>query len=226
MVGSPVSVIIAALNEERFIGASVASALAAGAAEVIVADGGSSDRTRELAEAAGARVLTCTRMRSKQFNAAANAATGTRLIFLHADTTLPAGAAGAVDDALANGMVFGGFRLQFAEPGIRLRLAERLINLRTRLTRCPWGDQAQFVDRETFLTSGGFREIPIMEDYAMAIAMKHRGRTTVLPLTVITSGRRFLKKGSIATIATNWRIIIAFRNGADPERLARIYRGE
>ncbi len=65
-----------------------------------------------------------------------------------------------------------------------------------------------------------------MEDYAMAVAMKRRGRTLILPMTVTTSGRRFQRKGSIATIVMNWRIIIAFRLGADPERLARMYRKE
>ncbi len=221
---SRVTVIIAALNEERFIGEAVSSAFACGALEVILADGGSTDRTRDIAAERGARVVSCERMRSKQFNAAAATATGHHLIFLHADTTLPAGAADAVHEALNGKAHFGGFRLRFAEEGFRLRLAERLINLRTRITGCPWGDQAQFIDRMTFLSSGGFREIPLMEDYAMAIAMKRRGSTTILPLTVTTSGRRFQRKGSIATIFTNWRIILAFRLGADPERLARMYR--
>ena len=218
--------IIAALNEEQFIGQAVASAFESGALEVILADGGSSDRTREIGSECGARVISCERMRSQQFNAAAAAATGNHLIFLHADTTLPAGAADAVHEALSGKAHFGGFQLRFAEPGIRLRLAEQLINLRSRITRCPWGDQAQFIDRATFLAVGGFRPIPLMEDYAMAVTMKRRGRTLILPMTVTTSGRRFQRKGSIATIVMNWRIIIAFRLGADPERLARMYRKE
>ena len=99
-----------------------------------------------------------------------------------------------------------------------------MINLRTRFTRCPWGDQAQFVSRGVFLESGGFLEIPIMEDYEIAIRMKRRGRTVVLPQTVTTSGRRFLARGLVRTSFTNWRIIIGWRMGADPEKLARIYR--
>jgi rSAM/selenodomain-associated transferase 2 len=221
-----VSVIIAALNEERWIEAAVASAREAGAGEVIVADGGSGDRTRELALRAGARVETGQTMRSRQFNAAAQVATGDVLLFLHADTTLPPGACGAAHAALAAGATFGGFRIRFAERGIGLRLGERLINTRTALTRCPWGDQAQFMTRERFLAEGGFREIPLMEDYELAVRMKRKGRSVLLPLYVTTSGRRFLKKGVIATVITNWRIVAAFRAGVSPELLARMYRGQ
>jgi len=163
-------------------------------------------------------------MRSRQMNRAAAEAGSEALVFLHADTRLPPGACALVASALAGGTVFGGFRLQFTESALRLRLAAALINFRTRLTRCPWGDQAQFVSRKAFLESGAFREIPIMEDYELAIRMKRRGRTVVLRETVTTSGRRFLTRGLLRTSIINWRIIIAWRLGADPEKLARIYR--
>ena len=218
-----VTVIIPALDEAGRIAAAIDSAFAAGAAEVIVADGGSEDGTPALAEARGARVVTGERMRSRQCNRAAALATGGSLLFLHADTQLPLGACPAVSEALAAGADFGGFRLRFAEPSWRLRIAAAMINLRTRWTRSPWGDQAQFVRRDDFLRDGGFREIPIMEDYELAARMQHR---VLLPLTVTTSGRRFLKKGLWRTAATNWRIIVAWRMGADAEELARVYRDE
>ena len=160
-------------------------------------------------------------MRSRQLNAGARLAQHDALIFLHADTTLPPGGCDAVITALKR-YEFGGFRISFAERSMRLRIAAALINLRTRITRCPWGDQAQFVRRSIFLRDGGFREIPLMEDYEMAVRMK--GRSTVLPLTVTTSGRRFLEKGLIRTAITNWSIVARWRRGADPESLARIYR--
>ncbi|HXG57459.1 MAG TPA: glycosyl transferase, partial [Thermoanaerobaculia bacterium] len=122
------------------------------------------------------------------------------------------------------GARFGGFRLRFSEPHPKLRLAAALINLRTSITRCPWGDQAQFIRRDDFLAGGGFREIPIMEDYELAVRMKRAGRTAIVPLTVQTSGRRFLEKGLLRTAAINWRIIAAWRFGADPDELARLYR--
>jgi rSAM/selenodomain-associated transferase 2 len=210
-----VSVIIAARNEAPRIAAAIDSAFAAGAAEVIVADGTSVDGTADAARERGATVLSCEPMRSRQFNRGANRATGQWLIFLHADTTLPAGAAQAVVDAH---VPFGGFRVQFAEPG--LRFAAFMINLRTRLTRCPWGDQAQFIRRESF---DGFREVPLMEDYELAVRMKRRGPTAILPLTVTTSGRRFLSRGRLRTAITNWTIVLAWRLGVSESRLARWY---
>jgi rSAM/selenodomain-associated transferase 2 len=217
-----VTVIIPSLNEAPTIAAAIDSAFAAGAAEVLVADGGSEDDTVKLAAWRGARVLTGQRVRASQLNAAAREAAGEVLLFLHADTLLPAGACSAAAEALAAGREFGGFRLRFAEDAPKLRLAAWMINLRTRLTRRPWGDQAQFVRRDDFLAAGGFRELAILEDYELAARMRRR---VLLPLTVTTSGRRFLQKGLLRTAAINWRIIIAWRLGADAAKLARLYRG-
>jgi rSAM/selenodomain-associated transferase 2 len=215
-----VTVIIPTLNEEEWIGEAVDSALAAGAAEVIVADGASSDRTPRVATARGARVLLAERPRARQLNAAVRAAANDKLIVLHADTRLPAGAAAAVARALDD-VDFGGFRIAFIERSARLRLAAALINLRTAITRAPWGDQAQFVRRAALLAGGGFREMPFMEDYELALRMRP---ARILPLTVRTSGRRFLRLGVLRTAATNWRIIARYRLGADPEELVRLYR--
>src|SRR4051794_13573338 len=115
-----VTVVIPALNEEEWIEAAVRSAFDAGANEVIVADGGSTDRTARLATAAGARILLSEPMRARQMNAAAGVAQSEYLIFLHADTLLPAGAAAAVMNANAD---FGGFRIAFAESEWKLRVA-------------------------------------------------------------------------------------------------------
>ena len=218
-----VSVIIPALDEEATIANAIDSARAAGVSEIIVADGGSSDRTVAMARERGVWVLEGERMRAKQLNRGAEAATGDALIFLHADTILPNGAPEAVRVTLECGYVFGGFRLEFLEPG--LGFVAWAINTRTWLTRAPWGDQAQFTRRDTFLRAGGYREIPIMEDYDLASRMKREGRTTVIPFTVITSGRRFLQKGPLRTTALNWTIITAYHLGVSPERLAKWYRG-
>lgn len=220
----PVTVVIPTFNEEEWIAGTVASAFAAGAAEVIVSDGGSADRTTRYATSAGARVLLTERMRARQLNLGAHAASHETLIFLHADTRLPAGAAQAVQSALDAGADFGGFRIAFAEPARKLRLAAALINLRTRFTRCPWGDQAQFVRRQTFLDAGCFLEIPMMEDYELAVRMKVRGHSVVLPMTVATSGRRFLRKGLVRTAVHNWRTVMRYHTGEDIDALARGYR--
>jgi len=218
-----VAAVIPALNEEQWIGAAIDAARAAGIDEVIVADGGSSDATVSIAEARGVRVITGERLRARQLNRGAEAASCDAVVFVHADTRLPLGAARAIGDAL-RGHVFGGFRLRFAEPDPRLRVAETMINVRTAITKSPWGDQAQFIARKPFLASGGFREIPIMEDYELAVRMKRSGPTIVLPLHVLTSGRRFLEKGLWKTAAINWRIIASYRLGAAPEDLVKLYR--
>jgi rSAM/selenodomain-associated transferase 2 len=219
-----VTVIIPTLNEQEWVAGAIESAFAAGAAEVIVADAGSADRTPRLATSAGARVLLCDPMRARQLNLGAEAASHEALIFLHADTRLPSGAVHAVEHALSGVAAFGGFRIAFIEESRKLHFAAALINARTRMTRCPWGDQAQFILRDRFLAAGGFRELPLMEDYELAVRMKRSTRTIILPMAVTTSGRRFLRKGLVRTGIHNWRTIALFRMGADIEELARSYR--
>lgn len=215
-----VTAVIPTLNEEARIGATIDAALAARVAEVIVADGGSTDETVRIARGRGARVITGERMRARQLNRGAEAASHEAIVFLHADTFLPHGAAKAIVEALESGADFGGFRVEFIEGGPRLAYVAFMINARTRLTRAPWGDQAQFVRRSAF---PGYPEMPIMEDYALAMRM--RDRAAILPLKVRTSGRRFLAKGVIRTSIVNWTIITAYHLGVSPERLARWYRG-
>jgi len=218
-----VAAVIPALNEEAWIEASIRAARAAGVDEVIVSDGGSTDQTVSIAESCGARIISGETIRARQLNRGAEAASSDAAVFVHADTLLPLGAARAIAIALQS-HTFGGFRLRFAESDPKLRIAAMMINTRTALTKSPWGDQCQFVMRERFLADGGFRDIPIMEDYELAIRMKRKGPTTLLPLHVITSGRRFLEKGLWKTAAINWRIIASYRLGASPNDLAKLYR--
>lgn len=218
-----IAVIIPTLNEQESIESAVTSAIAIGASEVVVSDGGSDDRTLELAASCGARLVTSARMRARQMNEAARSTDAEALVFLHADTTLPPDAGSMIRAALGRGTAFGGFRIRFTEDEPRLRVTAAMINLRTSITRCPWGDQAQFVTRERFDASGGYREIPIMEDYEFARRMKSMGRVALLPGEVSTSGRRFLQRGVLATAAMNWRIILSYHLGVSPEELRRLY---
>lgn len=212
-----VSVIIPTLNEEAHLGATIDAAFAAGAAEVIVSDGGSSDATLTVARSHGARVIAGERRRARQLNRGAEEASGEWLLFVHADTLLPAGACEAVVRSRAD---FGGFFIDFVEPGWRLRYVAFMVNARTRLTRAPWGDQGHFARRSAF---PGYPDFPLMEDYELARRM--RKRAAILPLQVRTSGRRFLKKGVFRTSVINWTVVIAYHLGVSPERLARWYRG-
>ncbi|MEA2491455.1 MAG: hypothetical protein QOH21_3247 [Acidobacteriota bacterium] len=220
-----VSVIIPALDEAERIAATIDAAFAAGAAEVIVADGGSRDATIRIAREHGAQVISGQSMRSRQLNAGAQLASHRTLLFLHADTLLPAGAAEAVTRAIDDGAIFGGFRIAFIEQTLGLRWTAFAINFRTRFSRAPWGDQAHFIRRADFLRLGRYREIPLMEDYDLAVRMKRHGKIAILPLPVHTSGRRFLEKGLVRTTCINWLVVLAFRLGVSPNRLARWYRG-
>jgi len=222
-VSAPVSVIIPTLNEEHRIAATIDAAFAAGVAEVIISDSASSDGTLAIAREHGARVISGATMRSQQLNRGAAEASQEHLIFLHADTLLPPDAASLVVRALERS-IFGGFRIRFAEDVRKLRVAAAMINMRTFFTRAPWGDQAQFIRRDTFERIGGFRELAIMEDYELAVRMKRMGRTIVLPQKVTTSGRRFLDKGVLRTAFINWSIITRYRLGGNPDDLAALYR--
>lgn len=216
--------VIPALNEEQRITAAVSSARKAGAAEVIVVDGGSRDATAARALEAGARVIAGSRGRALQMNAGAAAASGDILLFLHADCELPVDAARQVVSALDRGALSGAFRLRFIESDFRLRVAERMINARSSVFGLPWGDQAQFMGRSTFESIGGFRPLPILEDYEFCMRMKRLGRLALVPAYVLTSGRRVLERGLLRTAWTNWRIIAGYHRGRSLDELAALYR--
>lgn len=198
--------------------------LVAAADEVIVCDGGSGDGSPELASRLGARVVSAPQGRGTQLNRAAEAASADVLLFLHADTRLPPDGIEAVRRAVARGERAGGFLVRFDSRRLLYRVGARVMSLRTRLTRVPLGDQAQFVERRTFQAVGGFREWPILEDLDLIRRLKRSTRIAVLPLRVETSARRFQTGGPARTVARNWLIWALYFSGVSPQRLARLYR--
>lgn len=217
-----IAVIIPALNEERRVAAAVESARQAPAAEVIVVDGGSADRTAEAAQQAGARVVASGRGRARQMNAGASIATGGTLLFLHADSRLPRNYHLHVRAALAEPGVSGGaFELKLDGAGPGLRLVERMANLRSRRLGMPYGDQAIFLRAEAFRELGGFRDLPIMEDVEFVRRLNRRGRLHLVPAPVATSARRWNRRGFAKTTLVNIAATVAYLLGVPPERLAR-----
>lgn len=214
---------IPALNEASALASNLPEIVAA-ADEVLVSDGGSEDLTREVAVDCGARVVCGPPGRGPQLNRGARAARGDGLLFLHADTVLPEGAVRSVADALANGSIGGGFQIRFASSRPIYRLGSRIVNLRTRWSRSPLGDQAQFVSRTAFEELGGYPDWPILEDLEFMRRLKRLGRITILAPPVVTSARRFEDRGITRTIAFNWLIFALYFAGVSPERLARLYR--
>jgi len=215
------SVIVPALNEATGI-AQCLEALAplrAGGHEVIVVDGGSEDRTREIAAALADRVLVAPRGRARQMNAGAAAARGAALVFVHADTRLPPDADRSIARALET-RAWGRFDARIESGHPLLRMVACAMNLRSRLTGIATGDQAIFVRRADF---AGFPEIALMEDIAFSKAMKRRSPPACLRERVTTSARRWERGGVLRTVLLMWRLRLAYFLGASPEELARRY---
>ena len=223
-----ISVIVPVLDEAGGIGQALQplQVLRGRGIEIIVVDGGSRDGTRDAAAPLCDRILDAPRGRARQMNAGAGAAAGRVLLFLHADTRLPSGWSGMVRDALEDrSCEWGRFdvRLDGAHP--MLRIVERAMNLRSRLSGIATGDQAIFATRAAFRAAGGFPDVALMEDVAISRALRARSRPACLRPAVVTSSRRWERHGIVRTIALMWRLRLEYALGADPERLARLYRG-
>ncbi len=191
--------------------------------ELIVVDGGSRDETLALASPLADRVLTAPRGRAVQMNAGAAVARGDVLLFLHADTKLPANADVLIRDGLAqSGRVWGRFDVRFDQDGI-MPLIAIMMNLRSRLTGIATGDQAIFVTRAAFDAVGGFPAQPLMEDIAFSSRIRRVGRPAYIRAPVTTSARRWQTQGILRTVFLMWRLRLAYFLGADPAHLARQY---
>jgi rSAM/selenodomain-associated transferase 2 len=217
------AIVMPTLNEEAVLRRTLLAALAL-ADEVVVSDGGSTDRTLAVAAELGARTVSGPPGRGGQLNRGAALAEADILLFLHADTTLPTSAPDRVRAAVAAGALGGAFFLRFDVDRPKLRFGAWLINQRTRLTHLPLGDQAHFVTRSTFSNLGGYREWPILEDLDFAWRLRKLRRMALVDDEVTTGARRFLEGGVIRTVLTNWLIWALFCLGVSPDRLARLYR--
>ena len=218
------SIVVPVLDEGDAIAAHLdaLAPLRARGVEVIVVDGGSRDDTIEQARARADRVLVAERGRASQMNAGARVARSDTLLFLHADTRLPAGADELVREALGNGRVWGRFDVRIEGGGL-LGIVAALMNRRSRLTGIATGDQAIFVTRDAFAAAGGYPDIPLMEDIVLSRRLKRLSRPACLKAGVTTSGRRWQRQGVFRTILTMWRLRLAFFLGADPRVLALAY---
>ncbi|MBF2761278.1 MAG: TIGR04283 family arsenosugar biosynthesis glycosyltransferase [Ectothiorhodospiraceae bacterium AqS1] len=205
--------------------------------EIIVADGGSGDRSRDIAFSLGDRVIQTPCGRARQMNAGAELATGSSLLFLHADTSLPDGWERAVSESLGRrpspkpeskgrgaSADWGRFDVRLDGRHPLLRIVGRAMNLRSRLSGIATGDQAIFVRSELFRSVGGFPDIALMEDIALSRTLRARSAPACLRQKVTTSGRRWEARGVLRTIGLMWWLRLAYFFGADPEKLARIYR--
>lgn len=226
------SIVIPALNEAGTLAATL-ERIRAGAAEanvaveVVVVDGGSRDATVEIARAGGARVANGARAnRAEQMNAGAAIARGEVVLFLHADTLLPLGYLAQVRTLLARpGAIAGAFPLAISGSDPALRLVEWGVRLRSRWGQLPYGDQGLFLRADTFRDLGGFPVLPLLEDVEFVRKVRDRGRIELAPEAVVTSGRRWQQLGVWETTLLNQFILLGYRAGVAPTRLAQWYCG-
>jgi rSAM/selenodomain-associated transferase 2 len=220
------SIIIPCLDEQEGIAATLAALapLRARGAEVIVADGGSRDDTVARATPLADLVITAPRGRARQMNAGAMRARGEILLFLHADSLLPDAADLLIVDGLKRSRRgWGRFDVAIAGRHPLLRVVERLMNLRSRLTGIATGDQAIFVTRSLFTAAGDYPDIALMEDVELSKRLKRFGPPLCLNHRLTTSGRRWEKHGVLRTIVLMWRLRLAYWLGADPAKLSVRY---
>jgi rSAM/selenodomain-associated transferase 2/rSAM/selenodomain-associated transferase 1 len=214
-------------------------------AELVVVDGGSTDSTWALARALADVVLLAPRGRAAQMNAgasywysnlhsthgghpsgrppAADGGTPDVLLFLHSDTQLPPEADRLMARAVKAGCSWGRFDVRIDGPQRVLRVVERLMNLRSRLTGIATGDQAMFVRRDVFERVGGFTELPLMEDIELSKRLRKLGPPACIKVPVATSARRWQLHGVWPSIVLMWRLRLAYFLGASPHALALRY---
>jgi rSAM/selenodomain-associated transferase 2/rSAM/selenodomain-associated transferase 1 len=222
-----ISVVIPVLNEEHSIGGIVQTLVANPDIQVIVVDGGSGDRTLEVAQSAGATVITAPSGRASQMNAGAEVAYGEILLFLHADTRLPNDFAEHIHQTLTQpGVIAGAFQLRIDGTVRGLRLVEWGVKWRSRLLQLPYGDQGIFLNTSTFKATGGFANLPIMEDFELIRRLRASGKVAIAPASVITSGRRWEKLGVFKTTLINQIVILAYLLGVPINQIAQWYAGK
>jgi rSAM/selenodomain-associated transferase 2 len=221
------AIVIPVLNEAARLPALLAALqpLRTRGAELIVADGGSGDGSRELAAPFVDQVLDAPRGRARQMNAGAAVAQGEVLLFLHADTTLPADADRLIAQALARGFAWGRFDVRIEGRSRWLPVVGFLMNLRSRWTGIATGDQAMFVRRDVFEQLGGFPDQPLMEDIELSKRLLARGlRPACLRTRVTTSGRRWDERGPLRTIVLMWCLRWRYWRGASAQAIWEAYR--
>ena len=223
------SIILPALNEAEAIANTLArlQSVRAHGVEVILVDGGSSDRTRDIAAPLVDRVIDSERGRAKQMNAGAAVASGDALLFLHADSILPDDGDIQIAQAFIDPRFqWGHFDVSIHGMHVMFPVIAWFMNHRSRSTGIATGDQGIFVTRNAFMKIGGFPDQPLMEDVEICKRLKKISPPACIAKKIITSGRRWEKHGVWRTIWLMWRLRFSYYCGATPESIHRAYYGK
>lgn len=227
-----ISVVIPTLNAEPVIVPTLAALVPAAVEgvirEVIIADGGSRDHTREIADATGAFVVVSPAGRGTQLAHGAAQAKSDWLLFLHADTVLDdSWMTAAVDfmrkiDTTDTQPAAGVFRFRLDDRGFKPRLLEMLVKVRCALFALPYGDQGLLIPRRLFDEVGGYRNMPIMEDVDLVRRLGRR-RIVQLEADAVTSAARFQRDGYLARSLRNQICLALYRVGVPAQRIQQMY---
>ncbi|MCM2373966.1 TIGR04283 family arsenosugar biosynthesis glycosyltransferase [Aporhodopirellula aestuarii] len=218
------SVIVPTLNEEQCLEQTLRGIVGLPNVEVIVTDGGSEDRTIDIARHMGATVVLANPGRGCQMNAGAAVASGDVLLFLHADTQLPESFHQHVRATLQRGVIAAAFSLLIDGDHFGLRWIEKGVNFRSRFLGRPYGDQGLFVSAKSFYKLGGFPNWPLMEDVELCRRLRKRGAISLAEAAVTTSARRWLRLGILKTTLINQLCIASYHLGVSPAKLDQWYR--
>ena len=224
-----ISIVIPTYNEGKQPEALMQSLPALrGIGEILIVDSSDDELSREVLEGVAASgrakvVRSVAKGRAAQMNLGARQCNGDVVIFLHCDTTLPVSAPEEVHKVLSR-YRWGRFDLRLDAPGLKFRIIERMINLRSRVTRIATGDQAIFTNRKFFLDQGGFTDIPLMEDIDFSRRVGAEYPPALIEDPVSTSARRWIVHGTVRTILLMWKLRLLYRLGVSPDRLAGMYR--
>ena len=218
-----ISVIIPTLNEESCLKETLEAV--GRDVEVIVVDGESCDSTVKIAKGFTDKIIMSEKGRGLQMDRGAEEAGGDIFLFLHADTILPKGWKDYVEGALKDDdkVIGGGFRLKIDSKGFSFRMIEAVANMRAKYLGLIYGDQAIFVKKDAFLSAGGFKGLPLMEDVDLIRRLREAGRVMPLEAEVSTSPRQWKKRGVLKTTLRNLFFLSLYYAGVSPERLQRLY---
>jgi len=218
-----ISVIIPAYNEEKDISKTIESLAGINDLEVIIADGGSCDQTLNIVRSYSVKLICTSKGRASQCNEGVKVSEGEILLFLHADCVLAKDSIEAIKECVDKGFIGGCLKQKIQRDKIIYRLIEKSGNIRARIFRIFYGDQAIFVRRDIFSKIGGFDKVDLFEDVLFSKKLKKHGKTCFLNKEVYTSARRWRNQGIIKATLINWIVTIGFLFGVSPRVLKKVY---